>query len=88
MSAARKLIVDHMPHGAEVISPFDGRTLRIICLDSIIDPISADWRYNCTCSICPYKSRKECGQTNCTGRIITTPETFALMVLTDRIKAP
>lgn len=88
MSSAHKLIVDHMPHGAEVISPFDGRTLRIICLNNVVDPNSADWRYNRICSICPYERRKECSQTNCTGRVITTPEMFALKILAGQIEAP
>lgn len=88
MSAARKLIVDHMPHGAEVISPFDGRTLRIICLDSIIDKYGMDWRTANICSICPYTNKQECAETSCTGRIITTPETFALKILAGQIEAP
>lgn len=88
MSSAHKLIVNNLPHGTSVISPFDGRTLRIICLDSIVDPNSADWWITRICSICPYEHREECSQTNCTNRIITTPETFALKVLTRQIEAP
>lgn len=88
MSRPYTLSVDHLPHGAEVKSPFDGRTLRIICLDSIIDMNSMYWRTTSFCSICPYRNQEKCIRTSCTGRIITTPETFALMVLTERIEAP
>lgn len=88
MSRLYTLSVDHLPHGAEVESPFDGRALKIIRLDSIIDKNSMDWRTTHVCNICPYQSQEECSKTSCTGRIITTPETFALMVLTERIEAP